>query len=280
VTKVGKDYFEINVSPHPHGERGQINPQDGLCFFNNNELQGCLVNKTESNKIFPNKMAGIRVGTEIYRNLDFEFEKSLKNSKTCRKIGVNIDFALGSVIVIDENDSSAKINYQFEELAQNKEKMSENIIKQMSKSGESDFLVENVKISTDKIPFLPVSKLNELRRELLDALAKKRTPTFKKIKNNSNYNQVRLSPKKLDYRANISNKQSKEFYENFGFSVEEMALELGTSAKGKAVMTTKHCLKHAFNMCKSSKKLFLLDEKGKKYELQFDCKKCEMKIIF
>ena len=43
-------------------------------------------------------------------------------------------------------------------------------------------------------------------------------------------------------------------------------------------MRTKHCLKYAFDMCKSPKKLFLVDEKGKKYPLNFDCKNCEMII--
>jgi putative protease len=48
---------------------------------------------------------------------------------------------------------------------------------------------------------------------------------------------------------------------------------------GVELMRTKHCLKYAFDMCKSSKKLYLLDDKGKKYKLHFDCKKCEMCVI-
>ena len=59
-----------------------------------------------------------------------------------------------------------------------------------------------------------------------------------------------------------------------------MALENGLSADILTVMQTKHCLKYAFNMCKKNKKLFLIDEKNKKYKLNFDCKNCEMEIIF
>lgn len=44
-------------------------------------------------------------------------------------------------------------------------------------------------------------------------------------------------------------------------------------------MRTKHCLKFEFDLCKSSEKLFLIDEKGKKYKLNFDCINCEMIII-
>ncbi|HIS35639.1 TPA: hypothetical protein IAC10_03290, partial [Candidatus Scatousia excrementigallinarum] len=85
--------------------------------------------------------------------------------------------------------------------------------------------------------------------------------------------------KELDYLANIHNNSAKSFYENCGGSVCEMSLESGVSPKGKCLMQTKHCLKYAFNMCKSPKKLFLIDEKGKKYPLKFDCKNCTMLVF-
>lgn len=275
VLKTYKDCFDINSNIN-------IYPQDGLCFFNNGELQGCLVNKVEKNKIYPNKMDGLKVGTEIYRNSDVEFEKTLKNSKTCRKLGVKIAFDLNKISVIDEDGNSAQIEYEFEEFAQNAEKMSENIINQFSKSGDTIFLADEVKISTEKLPFLLVSRLNELRRELLEKLLQKRGNRKRGIKGA----ELRSAPQKcfesqpLDYKANILNKSAKEFYEKHGFEVLGFALESGGKCQGKVVMTTKHCLKHVFNLCKSPQKLYLIDEKGKKYELKFDCKKCEMEIVF
>ncbi len=278
VTNVGKDYFEIHSRLTIH--HSPLQPQDGLCFFNNSALQGCLVNKVEKNKIYPNKMDGLKVGTEIYRNSDVEFEKTLKNSKTCRKLGVKIAFDLNKVSAIDEDGNSAEIEYEIEEFAQNIEKMSENITNQLKKSGESIFLVEEVKILTEKLPFLQLSKINELRRELLEKLLAVRkesrvgfSPPDREV--------VHLQKKStLDYRANILNKSAKEFYEKYGFEVSELALESGLAKSGKIVMTCKHCLKHAFNLCKTPKKLYLIDEKGKKYELKFNCDKCEMEIIF
>ena len=85
----------------------------------------------------------------------------------------------------------------------------------------------------------------------------------------------------MDYKANVLNEFAKEFYEKHGCKITEMALEhCKTSGMGKVAMTTKHCLKYAFNMCKSPKKLYLIDEKGKRYELRFNCQDCEMEIIF
>lgn len=283
VTKVSKDCFEITFPSTSH--HLLLTSQDGLCFFAKEELTGCLVNKVEGGKVYPNKMNGINVGTEIYRNFDADFEKKLKNSKTCRKISANIEFDLGKIKITDEDKNSIEIKYDFEELAQHEEKMVENIINQLKKSGESDFLVEDVEIHVNKTPFLPVSKINELRRELLEKLMAERLKNYK-VKRGKRRSLQCHPPMEIDYRGNVLNKYAKEFYEDQGCTVVETALE-GEKAKknknkyeGKCAMTTKHCLKYAFNMCKSPKKLYLLDEKGKKYDLKFNCDDCEMEIYF
>lgn len=280
VSKVGKDFFEVNSNI-------KIHPQDGLCFISNDEFLGCLVNKVVGDKIYPNKIDAIKIGTEIYRNSDVEFEKILKNSKTCRKLGVKITFGLNKISAVDEDENSAEIEYNFQEFAQNSQKMIENTTNQLKKSGESIFLVENVEILTDKLPFLPVSKLNELRRELLNKLEetgnrKQETEGIADLQPKStNYSTIHpFTHSTLDYKANVLNKSAKEFYEKHGFEVSEMAFENGLSKTCKTVMTCKHCLKHSFNLCKSPKKLYLIDEKSKKYELKFNCDKCEMEIVF
>lgn len=299
VTKIGKDYFEIAYTSlrdksfdiqnksNRTKQSPRISPQDGLCFFNNEGLVGCLVNKAENNKIFPNKLDGIKIGTEIYRNFDSEFEKKLKNSKTCRKIGVNICFDLNKIKATDEDENSVEIEYDFEEFAQNEQKMGVNVINQFKKSGDTDFLVEKVEILTNKIPFLPISRINELRRELLEKLMEERVKNYKKIPSplalhSSSFPSYPQA--EIDYRGNVLNKHAKEFYEKHGCKVIEPALEDVNKCRekcgGKLAMTTKHCLKYAFKMCKSPQKLYLIDEKGKRYELKFNCDKCEMEIYF
>jgi len=57
-----------------------------------------------------------------------------------------------------------------------------------------------------------------------------------------------------------------------------MSAESTNNFNERELMRTKHCLKFAHNLCKSPKKLFLIDEKGQKYKLEFDCKNCEMII--
>ena len=55
-----------------------------------------------------------------------------------------------------------------------------------------------------------------------------------------------------------------------------------TKCPNITLMKTKHCLRDFAGIClkknKDTRKLFLIDEYGKKYPLNFDCKKCIMKI--
>ena len=265
VTRVGRDFFEIKT-------KIQLNNQDGLCFMLGGHLEGCLVNRTDKNRVFPNKMSGIKVGTEIFRNNDIQFEKQLTNSKIKRRIGVEINFRDNVITAIDDNKNSAEVEVGFSEIPKNHEKMKENFIKQMEKTGDSDFFARNVRICSD-LPFIPVSEINELRRSLLEKLMEERLKNYKReFQKPLQY--AEFPQKELDYRANIHNSQAKEFYEQCGSKVCEMSAESGSHPD--ELMRTKHCLKFAFDMCKSPKKLYLIDEKGKKYPLIFDCKNCEM----
>ena len=83
----------------------------------------------------------------------------------------------------------------------------------------------------------------------------------------------------MDFRANVHNKFAKAFYEKCGCKITEKTIESGASIKDKPLMTTKHCLKYAFNMCKKPVNLYLIDEKNQKYKLKFDCKNCQMQIF-
>ena len=128
-----------------------------------------------------------------------------------------------------------------------------------------------------KLPFIPISEINNLRRNILDKLMQNRLKNYQReIQQPMKYQNYFL--KELDYKANIHNNEAKKFYEKCNSKVCQFSYE-STRPKNVELMRTKHCLKYAFNMCKSNEQLYLIDEKGKKYTLNFDCKKCEMIII-
>ena len=270
VKEIGKNYFIIdNTSVSIHA-------QDGLCYLLDGELEGCLVNKVEGKKIYPNNMKNIKTGIEIYRNFDSEFEKQLSNSKTKRRIGAKFIYHEGILHVIDEDENETAMEISATEKSKNSEKMKETFINQLKKTGESDFYITDVEINSE-IPFMPVSEINNLRREILELLMEERLNNYER-----EYQQplkYRKFPKsELDYKANIHNQKAKEFYEKCQAKVTQMSYE-STKPKHVELMKTKHCLKYAFNMCKSPKKLFLIDDKNKKYALNFDCQNCEMTIL-
>lgn len=263
---VGKNYFTI--------KNHSLNTQDGL-YFNG---FGCLVNRVDGDKIYPNKMDNIKAGLIVYRNRDTEFEKQLKNSKTKRQIAVNIQIFENKITAIDEDKNYTEISIDFEEFAQNQGKMAENLTKQLQKTGESDFYCENIEIKSEKLPFLTISKINELRKNLCENLMQERLKNYKKQEQKP-LKYAKFPLDKMDFKANVHNKFAKEFYENCGCKIIEKSIESGTSTKDKPIMTTKHCLKYAFNLCKKPVNLYLIDEKNQKYKLKFDCKNCQMQIF-
>lgn len=267
VKEIGKNYIKIE---------GDISAQDGLCYFENGEIKGFLVNKVEGNKVFPNKMPLIKTGTEVFRNIDFEFNKMLENSKTVRKIGVEFIFEDKKLAAVDEDKNSVEIVLDDFEEAKNPEKSKQTIIEQLQKTGETDFYVTSVDLKFSKVPFLPVSGINELRRNILEKLMEKRIENYKRP-DGAKIKVIPYFEKEIDYRGNVHNSFAKKFYEKRGVKVKGNSFEK-QKPKDAELMRTKHCIKYALGKCKSKEKLFLEDERGQRYPLEFDCKNCEMVI--
>ena len=87
----------------------------------------------------------------------------------------------------------------------------------------------------------------------------------------------------LSYLGNIINNKSREFYELHGVKDIEDGLEKIKSNDELVVMTTKHCIRYANNICskeigKPATSLYLVNDKGR-FRLDFDCRNCCMKVI-
>lgn len=283
VSDVKKHSFKIN---------GKLNKNDGISFFDeNNELCGTKIDKIENGYLFPNSMEKIRKGLKIYRNFDYEFNKKLENANITRKIPIDIIFQVEKnnikIIIVDEyhNEFSLVFENDFE-YAQNQQKAKENIEKQFSKLGTTEFVLNNIKIMGENLPFIPINKLNQIRRELFDNYSKERINNYI-LKQQSKINYSEFIDKNINYKNNVTNEKAKEFYEKCGSDVFEYGLEHLSHKHfaGKQLMETKHCLRYSLGFCnkdKNAKKLleplYLLDEKNQKYKLEFDCKNCRMKI--
>ena len=276
VTKVNKNYIETD-------SKIKINAQDGICYAINDDFYGFMVNKTEGNKIYPNKPLNIKSGAKLYRNFDKEFDKVLQNSKIKRRIGVEFEILNNKITAKDTDLNMVSIEIPQGVKANNPQKTKETYEKQLQKLGDSDFYCIKTEIKTDTLPFLPVSDINNLRRNLLQKLMNERIKNYEK-NTQKPIKYSKYSDKILDYRANIFNKEAEEFYQKCGCEKCEYAPESNNSiTAGTELMRTKYCIRYALELChkkvKDTKNLYLEDETGKRYPLKFDCKNCEMAVL-
>lgn len=267
IVEIGKNWLEIKTEK-------QIKAQDGIYC----KGEGFAVNKVEGGKVYPNKLIKLNVGDKLYRNFDSEFEKEV-SKPVKRQIGVNIEVN-NIVTLIDEDGITITKELPIGESANNPERIKETFIKQFNKTGEGDFYISDIKIATE-LPFMPVSAINQLRRDCFEKLMSKRIEHYnkelKEVQKPLKYAKYFLE--EVDYRANIHNSAAKNFYEKCGVKVLEYSFERNKPKRQVALMRCKHCIKYALNMCKSPKNLVLRDLHGNIYPLKFDCKNCEMSVL-
>jgi putative protease len=99
---------------------------------------------------------------------------------------------------------------------------------------------------------------------------------------------VSFPKSELDFRGNVVNENAKEFYQRHGVEKIADGFELGDEYNGKIIMTTKYCIKNELGMCPHKielkkanyKEPLYLKDKNKRYKLIFNCKECEMSIVF
>lgn len=265
----------------------KLNVSDKITYYDKDgELTGTTITNVNNCAVEVLNTGTIKPGTILYRNFDSEFNKELQKADFKRKLPLNI-FVNNEQVILDSFCTN-KVVYALKEAyeqSQNTEKAKENTVKQLSKLGDTEFYAERVTISEDFNLFIPISKLNEIRRKAIELLQEKSKENYIKYhlqRRNTNFEHINFPQKELDYSFNISNKKANDFYEKCCCNVNEMAPECTKSKNSLILMKTKHCLRDYAGIClkkvKDSKKLYLLDEYDNKFPLEFDCKNCIMRI--
>lgn len=292
ISRIGKDFFAVDSTL-------KLSVGDGLTFFDSkNELDGFYINKIEGNKIYPNLMKTISIGNTLYRNFDYQFETILKNDKSKRTIAVRIEIEKNNddfcFKAIDEDGNfSEHIAKNHFEIARNQINAKENFEKQFKKTGNTIFEIDRIEVKLDYLPFISIAEMNSIRNSLLENLLAVRNENYNLIRNELRFAIPEYFEKIVDFKSNIANKLSKELYEEAKVNSIEEAFEKKSDFRDKVVMTTKYCIKYEIGICpvfqkelmdenelELSKKQLYLKDNSHKYKLEFDCKNCEMKIIY
>ncbi len=283
VIKVELNYFVIQTSK-------QINNGDGLCFFDRNmQLSGLKADVVQGNKIYSQSTKGLYSGATIYRNYDHLFNKNLDNSLNDRKIAIDLLFSETIKGIKCELKDEDGIASTFEpdlvkETAQKPEKALEQIKIQLLKWGNTPFIPQIVKIDLQQPLFIPVSVINGIRRDLAEIHIKERLNKYVRYE----YQITKTSHPYPDalgsFESNVLNHLAKEFYEQHGVKNIAYGMEITEPQGSKQVMTTKHCIRYATDLCPRENPQarpddLILKSERKSYLLKFDCKKCEMQIF-
>ncbi len=280
-------------------ERGQyfldsstssVSNGDGLCFINaDGELEGFLVNGVEENRIIPQKPLSHFQKVKLYRNIDKNFEKILSGKTAERKIPVDILFeelADGVRLTFsDEDGCKATVTDNVElTVAQQPEKMAETLRTTLAKLGNTVLEARCIEIPKCTA-FLRAGYINELKSKAVEKLSAARIAHFR-----PQDTPLRYSPEPLfrtvDYLRNITNEAHKAVYEDFGATEIEYGLDKTEDYAGKALMTCKYCLRYELGWChhridgsKAPKDTLYLVSGKHRFRLEFDCGKCEMRIM-
>ena len=165
---------------------------DGIRFLNKVEDDGLIISQMYINKqkvISAKENDVIEIkgnincdnGATVIKTTDKEQMDKLNNliNKRTRKVSIN-----GKVIVkqdefmkITLNDGKNEVTFISDEkpqLATNKPLMKEDIEKQIKKINDTVYTFRNLEIYTDNKSFVPLSKLNEIRRGAIELLDQKR----------------------------------------------------------------------------------------------------------
>lgn len=272
----------------------KLNNGDGLYFINNEGVaDGMQINIIINNIVVPNTFKDIKPGTVIYRNSDAEFNRLLEREDSAiRKIGVKLKFTETSdgfeLTAIDEDGHQSIYSIELaKESAKNTDSVIPNIKKNLAKAGATPFIVDDIDIVFTGNWFLPISKINEIRREVLEQLMDIRIKEYKREEHQITKTNHPYPVKELDFTYNVSNQLAREFYKRHGVTEIEKAFELQWDPGKSRVMVTKYCVKYELGKCAR----FQRDTMGEKvveplilkqgeleYKLKFNCKPCEMEI--
>jgi putative protease len=271
-----------------------LNNGDGLFFLNeNNEPDGAQINIIINDIVVPNTFKPLKPGTIIYRNSDANFNRLVEREDSAiRKIGVTLKFTETSngfqLLAIDEDGHESVSSFETnKELAKNEESTIPNIKKNLSKTGNTPFIVDDITVEFSNNWFLPISKINDIRRLVLEQLIEVRINEYHREEFQITKTDHPYPVTQLDFTYNVANKLARAFYKRHGVTEIEKAFELQWDPGKSRVMTTKYCVKYELGKCWRFNK----DTMGEKlvepltlkhgeneYKLKFNCKPCEMEI--
>lgn len=266
-----------------------FNNGDGVCYLDEQgRLQGFRVNRVDSNKLYPQEMPHLKRRTILYRNFDQEFDKVLSRKSADRKLGLEMtltDHASGySLTLTDEDGCRVTLSLPYAK-EQARTPQADNLRNQLAKLGNTPFEVQNITIDLSDNWFIPASILAAFRRDAVEELLRVRRITYRREEAVWKQTSHPYTEKRLTYLGNVMNSRAAEFYREHGVESVEPAYEQQPVPEA-VLMFCKHCLRYSMGWCPTHQRVrspykepyTLVTTDGRRFQLEFDCKNCQMKV--
>lgn len=303
VTRLGGDHFDLLTdAPMANG--------DGLNFMVKRASAGVQANTVEKLgeneegqrwRVFPNEpmatLAGLKVGTEVHRNRDHQWEAALAKKSSERKVSVHLvlsERADGLTLSVADEDgitsaASAALALQPAQQAAQAEAA---LRTSLGKLGNTMFEAGSIELKLSQPWFVPSGAINALRRDAIAAHEAARLAAWERPPRKAPAEPPAVYPDtQLTYLANVYNEKARAFYHKHGVQMIAAAYEAHEEAGEVPLMITKHCLRFSFNLCPKQAKgvqgvqgqvkaePMTLVSGSETYTLRFDCKPCEMHVV-
>jgi 23S rRNA 5-hydroxycytidine C2501 synthase len=276
---------------------------DGLNVLIKREIFGFRADKVDKlsanqYRIYPNEIPkplfSVKLPYMVNRNLDHMWQQNLLKETSNRRIGVSFELhnIEGGIELIAKSEEGICVELALKDefdLAEQPDKFVKNIRDNLSKIGQTIYHLIEFKMNLSKIYFIPSSRLNQFRREIIDNLTTARLANYHCKTRKPELQPTPIYPEThLSYLANVYNHKAKEFYAQHGVKLIESAYEAHEIKDDVPLMITKHCLRFAFNLCpKQAKGIqgvktkvtpMKLIQNNEELLLKFNCKACEMQV--
>ena len=209
VINVSKDKIYIKLTE-------TLNQEDGIRFkepdtgmmvnmlYNENMM---LTNSVFKGKIaiVDNKVNKVHIGDTVLKTIDKKLIDSLRKYDE-KKIGIDISVLVSNntiaISIIDIDGNMVDTINEVED-AKNTPTSIDNIKTSLSKLGDTIYKVNNININYNQDIFIPISRLNDIRRNMLSALDEKRINKFNKRLMIDTHNEI-IKIKEVEKKYNIN----------------------------------------------------------------------------
>ena len=262
---------------------------DGLCFLDaQGQLQGFRVNRVEGNHLYPAEMPDVKKGDTLWRNFDQQWEKVMARETAVRRIPLSLTLSeteAGFELKAQVQDGRiCSMHFPAEHQIARTDQTA-GIKEVIGKLGDTIYCAKDIEICFTQPWFIPRSLLADWRRSLIEKLSNNSEPTRDETRKPQ---QRKVLGSSANFDFNISNRLSLEFVAGSCETRNINALEVtGRLGEEQPLMTCRFCLRYQLGWCPRKHHVkspyeepyYLCSKDGRRFRLEFDCKKCEMKVL-